>query len=754
MSQFASGAGGNLRGGRFAPASFAFGCVAWVARYFALFAAFIIGAGGARAAGNDASPPPVKTVLVITSGLSLANLRPGGPLPSVRALANRGGVALLNTAVAGEPTDAAAFLSVGASERMSAPQTGGPRFTEADIALSADDLAREAYPARGPGSGLTGAVYRRRFGATMPGAAVVHLGLPALMRAQSLPSRAILAGAFGDALEQAGLRVAAVGDYRAALAAMNRAGAVAQGTLIPAPASQDVLAALRAADVVIAVPSTVGGAERIARVLAPLADAGSVRIVFASVAPPRNAENTKWARLGFVVVCGPEIAPGGVLMSPTTRTPGLAANIDLAPFVLALAAPDYPAPAFGGRPLSVLPTASGEAWAIVARLDRQVNAATAATVPVLVTYGVWAIGSGIAALVVLLTRAPSARLVGAAKFGLLVSASVLIAFLPVGVIAPLSPVGFGLLTFAIAVVLAGGAWILAPRVNVSPLALLLAFAAVIVSVDAAFGSPLVSRALLSNFYLAGIRFYGIGNEYMGLTIGGALVGGAMLTSVKGDSEAPPLLGAGGAFLRPPLALLLLAPLTLCAVGLPFFGADAGGAIGATVTYTVAFFGLRARRLQLRHIVAAFAIAGVVVVALAFADRARPASARTHVGAAIATGQARGMGAIAEIAARKIAMNAGIAVHPATLAAVLLLAPMAWAVGRGPLADRTRRALDARPVLRRAVLPAGAWGAFASFVFNDSGVVAALLLLAPVLVMVFYVLLDDAAPLPPRPTLPT
>ena len=43
--------------------------------------------------------------------------------------------------------------------------------------------------------------------------------------------------------------------------------------------------------------------------------------------------------------------------------------------------------------------------------------------------------------------------------------------------------------------------------------------------------------------------------------------------------------------------------------------------------------------------------------------------------------------------------------------------------------RAARALEDRPHLRR-LLPAALWGALAAFVFNDSGIVAALLLLAP------------------------
>ena len=46
---------------------------------------------------------------------------------------------------------------------------------------------------------------------------------------------------------------------------------------------------------------------------------------------------------------------------------------------------------------------------------------------------------------------------------------------------------------------------------------------VVIVVDAFFGSRLVGQAVLSAYMMSGIRFYGIGNEYMGILLGGALM---------------------------------------------------------------------------------------------------------------------------------------------------------------------------------------------------------------------------------------
>jgi hypothetical protein len=86
--------------------------------------------------------------------------------------------------------------------------------------------------------------------------------------------------------------------------------------------------------------------------------------------------------------------------------------------------------------------------------------------------------------------------------------------------------------------------------------------AAVICGDALAGSPLVSSALLSDFYLTGIRFYGLGNEYTGFLLGALLTGWGLL-------PLPPV-----ARLLSPLPLLGIFATLL--IGLPWFGADAAG----------------------------------------------------------------------------------------------------------------------------------------------------------------------------------
>ena len=668
-----------------------------------------------------AQPPPhPKVLLLLASGLSLDDLQ--GRLPHVRQLAEAGGAALLNTATSGTRTESAAYLSVGASERLGAP----------DEALAAQVRSPEENDLEGDSARN---VYRRRFGVPPPqDAGLLHLGLPALAQVQPSPSRAAQIGALGEALRNAGFQAATDGDPRSVLVVMDRRGTAAHVPVPRQPDEKQVAAMLAQADVMAITAQDAESLDHLAKTALPLSQRHYVIAAIPAAVP---------GRLGVITAAGPGIAGHSILLSPTTRTPGLAANIDIAPTVLKWLGMAIPT-GMGGQPITT-GRPSGNALDTLALLDRQVVATRNATVPVLIGYGIFAIGTCLLALMTLLLPGWANR-ARAVHGGLLLAAAALVGFLPVGVWAPPSPWLYGAAVVGVSGLLVLAAIGVGRRLHYPTLGVLLTATAIVVIIDTFFGSVLVSRALLSGYFLPGLRFYGVGNEYMGLTVGAALVGPllAPFTGNEGTASSP----AASSSLPPrrreersDWAVRVLWLTILLAIGAPYWGADAGGAITATLTFGVAFFALRTPQLRTRHIVAAFAAAILVVAAFTALDRARPAENRSHVGAAVAAGQARGPAVLVEIAARKAAMNIGLLLTPGAAAALAGLVPIWWLLGRGPLLGQAVSALERRPRLRR-VLPAAAWGALAAFIFNDSGIAAALLLLAAPTVAVIDGILCD------------
>ena len=250
---------------------------------------------------------------------------------------------------------------------------------------------------------------------------------------------------------------------------------------------------------------------------------------------------------------------------------------------------------------------------------------------------------------------------------------------------------------------------------------LLLLLALTLALDTVFHLGLAANSSLSGFYISGIRFYGIGNEYMGLLIGAVLM-----------AMPRRFLGVAG------VATVLL-------LGLSPLGANAGGAMAATVAFFVAcpptpIMGRWRGRLPIigaGGILAAF----LVAVVLAAAERlALPVEARSHIGRAAGGGPALW----GQIILRKIVMNLRIAAMPWTLVGVAGVGGALWLTAKGKVGERVRETL-ARDADLAARIPAAGWGAVAALVFNDSGIVAALLLLAPVLFAVIESCLCDTLP---------
>jgi hypothetical protein len=667
-----------------------------------------------------AQPPAsrAKTILLLAPpGLSYDDLRPGGPLAVLRErIAPSGAVGLLNAAVSGEATDAAAYLSVGAGDRMSAPNRSRPPLLEGGVPVTVAELAAEVFTIRRGEGAPTRATYERRFGIPLrEDAAVAHVGVPALRAAQPSLSRAGRVGAMGEALRRAGRRVGVYGGWPAALAGMDTDGVVPDGNLFLPLLPKEVAPVVARADVVVFYATDKHRLKQYARAAFDLAGSGAANALIVAPAPPRNG--MAWVRLGFVVALGPDFPAGTVLTSPTTRTPGLIANVDIAPTVLALQGADAP-PGGVGRPVATLPAVSP--WDTLSLLDRQTTATAKASVPLMIAYGAFAILSGLLALLAL--HFNNRPLAVVAHAGLLVSAAVLLALLPAGWFAPSTVTGYVLSVFVTAGGLAVVATVVGSLVRRSPLGILFALLVAAIAVDAAFGAPLMQRAI--NNFLPGIRFYGVGNEYMGIALGAALMGTALLSPLP--RWVPVTAWA---------TLVLL-------VSLPALGAKAGGALTTTFTFTLAWFCLRTTRVRGRHVAAAFAFGLFVLALQATYDMLRPADVRTHIGEAVATGKAHGIAPLLEIASRKIAMNAALTATPYTAAGLAGLVPLWWLLAHGTTGARARAAIAARPELARLLAAAYA-GALVALVFNDSGIVAALLLLACPTAAVLLAMLEDA-----------
>lgn len=501
------------------------------------------------------------------------------------------------------------------------------------------------------------------------------------------------------------------------------------------------------------------------------------RLFFAGATPPPG-----WDRLTPVSVFDFGVSPlrkgpaeQGMLTSTTTRTPGLIAARDIAPSILVTLGVPIPIQ-MTGSVIQIRETSTADRARVLERLDRMTNFDQRAQSPFF-----WGLG----------------LLAG------------LIVFIALGLFVTGRPVGSPFVLYLLRVISSWPlalllAWLFDPGSMTVYLGIivLLCFAigllpnppaiflttAVAIVVDAFFGSRLVSQTILSAYMMSGIRFYGIGNEYMGVLIGGSLMAPVVFDRFFDDARArtdgsdprdsdygedregvdsrrmnslsrtivdlPRLTDAASGgnaravsrdpsrFMAAHVLLGLFMALVVFVLSFPAFGAKAGGAVTATATFLFLAWELRGERVTAAR--AAFAILAGFALVFAWVALSRWLHLTpTHIDTAVGALQAGRFGYIIGVASRKIGLAVRVALHPGTIVGGIALIVLAVAI-RSMLRDRLKTLWIEKPVYR-AVVAAGLRGAVVALLFNDSGIVAVILLSISLLLPVLYEVFKAGSP---------
>ena len=310
-------------------------------------------------------------------------------------------------------------------------------------------------------------------------------------------------GSLGDALEEAGMPAAAVGD-RARLVVMSPGGEVPRGY-----EGEDPFAGLDAAleDGAGFVAVTADNPRQAADLVEAAREAGAIVAVASPNGPSETPNLTPFA----LVQPGAE---GGLLYSPATHTEGLLTNADVAPTLLdALGVPAPPEMA--GRAAEARPGRAEDAELLQRRLwFVEENG-----------FRVWAVVGVVWAVTLV------AGILRGGRRG--ASAAVLtLAALPAGaLLAAAVPVTGVVTAGALTALLAGGMTALSWRISGSfagALAWVGLATAACVLLDAAAGGALERFSTIGYNPATGTRFYGVGNEYAAALAGGLTMGFGVL----------------------------------------------------------------------------------------------------------------------------------------------------------------------------------------------------------------------------------
>ncbi|AEG59820.1 hypothetical protein V6C32_18535 [Desulforamulus ruminis] len=409
-----------------------------------------------------------------------------------------------------------------------------------------------------------------------------------------------------------------------------------------------------------------------------------------------------------VFALGPGFAPGTLLTSGTTKRDGIVMNTDIAPTVLK--ALDLPSSVdMSGRSfLSSDMQFKGNPFDYLIDLNQSLVTTYQARSPLQSAYVLVQIIVLLVALYGIFFKRHMAEII---KPFLLLVMAVPLAELLMPLLPNPSVAVMALELIVMTSVIAGLSILANRRLGLAPFIFICIASAGIILGDILNGSYLQKQALLSYDPIVGARFYGIGNEYMGVLIGSLIIG--VTASIQyWEKWKKPFIALTG-------FIFLFAIYTMAA---PHLGTNVGGAIAMTSAFLVTFFLLVGVRLRLHVLLLiGLLVLGAVAGFIAF-DLTRPPDLRSHMGNTAALILASGPEQALEIIQRKWQMNMKL-LRYTVWSRVLILSLAVLALffyrPRG-IMEHIRK--------KYAYLFKGfigvVTGALVAFAFNDSGVVAA------------------------------
>ncbi len=230
--------------------------------------------------------------------------------------------------------------------------------------------------------------------------------------------------------------------------------------------------------------------------------------------------------------------------------------------------------------------------------------------------------------------------------------------------------------------------------------------------DQLIGEQLISLSPLGYDIISGARFYGLGNEYMGILIGAVCIGSGAACELWGKKGK---LGSIW-FIFP---IFVLCTLVLAH---PELGANVGGTISILAAFA-SFVTLNWQvKICLRHIIMAGVVTAGFLIILFLFDYSRPVDNQSHMGLTISLIQQNGLKEFFLIAKRKIEMNIRLfrytiwtRVFLLTLLSIVLLVFRPVGIFR-VVVDKNSFFIKG--------LVSGVIGCITALFVNDSGIVAA------------------------------
>ncbi|MEW6188999.1 MAG: hypothetical protein AB1466_02635 [Actinomycetota bacterium] len=693
-----------------------------------------------------------KSILIVIDGIGIEDLS-HRDLTHLQGLIEKGAIGLMNTRTASRISPANNYLSIGAGAKAEGGAFGGLAFNSSEV--------YETNPA--------GEIFWQRTGIKPPPKGVVTLTIANISRRSKRLPWNIFPGSLGKALKEAKLKAGVLGNAdvdqefhrEISLISMDQLGRipfgdVGQDILQRSPRSPggwqtdcDTLLSkslylLRKVDflaietgdtsrvnarspllmdwrVSSGRKSALKRADEFIGRLISRIDLEKTLVIVVTPTPSIKMVN-EGNNLTPIIVVGGGIKPG-ILTSETTRSHGIVSNIDIAPTILSYLEAKIPHEMLG-YPLQSEP--QDQSISYLLSLNERIFNRSKIRVPALKMY-VTIIALVLIISTIFLLMGTTHKRLRVLQFLLLwlICVPVTLLFLPFSIYSSL--ILTTILAFLGSAVVALMSLLSGRRV-LSPIIFITLLTSSVLLLDVLTGSHLMQRSILGYCPIIGARFYGIGNEYMGILIGSSIAGITALMDVPNFTRKSHVMLAGLIF----LCLVVI-------FGHPALGANVGGTIAAVVGYLITYFGLLKRKISLKLILFITLAVIIALASLIFLDLFG-ISPPSHLGKAITLIRRGGSGEGLKIIQRKFAMNVRgtrYTFWTRVLIAVLVIFPILIIRPAGIL----RKIKSDYPCLTSGLMGI-AVASIAAFIFNDTGAAAAATTCIFAVVTILYIIIEE------------
>lgn len=437
------------------------------------------------------------------------------------------------------------------------------------------------------------------------------------------------------------------------------------------------------------------------------------------VSPAVNEDASKQRLLlaPWIIYDEDEQEYASVMSSATTRQAGIVANVDFAPTILSLLGIRVPNEMIGHP---VIAKASEMHWArFLNELQwiAQVYKLRPSLLYTFVLYEILVLLLGL--LAAFIGWRNSLRWL---KIPLL---SVLIAPLVMLLLGYVHGVSSFVVTVLFVATMFGIAWAAGKMPLIHGLICIAGFNAIVILFDGITGATAMKRSVLGYDVMYGARYYGIGNEFMGVLIGSSILFVSLALHLFQNRER----NSGGQRM---VRVLIVGGMIgiLLYLALPVLGTNAGGAITGTVAFGFAcwrWFAEKGEHISLRwsYILASIAVFGLIGIAgLWIMNTAIPAfsDAESHIGRAMKQLTSGDFKTIGNITLRKLSMNRHL-IGVSSWSKVLITSLFVMAVLTVRPRGVFRRWQEQYPLIMSGYA-ATMIGAIIGLAVNDSGIVTA------------------------------